>query len=248
MKVADIFNFLNTLYPCETACDFDNVGLLVGDEQAEVSKALICLDCTVAALKKAIEEKCQLIITHHPIIFSPIKKLTSGDIRFELIKNGISVISMHTNMDIADSGVTDFLCKIIGLENIETFTASDGFLLRKGETPPLLPNDFALQIKGKLGGSVKFNDSDKKISKVLVCSGSGGDFTEDVIASGCDALVTSEIKHHQFLKATELEISVFDAGHFNTEDIIVEPLKDILQKEFSDIEFLTDHTSTIKSV
>lgn len=248
MTVKNIFDFLNSLYPCDTACDFDNVGLLIGDMQTEVKKAIISLDCTHSALKKAIKNNCRLIITHHPIIFSPIKKLISGDVRYELIKNGISVISMHTNMDIADMGVTDCLCKALELKEIEPVLASDGFLLRKGETTPLSPSELALQIKAKLGGSVKFNDINKKISKVLVCSGSGGDFIEDVIPSSCDALITSEVKHHQYLRAEELGISVFDAGHFNTEDVIVEKLKEILAEKFKNTEFLTDHTSSIKYI
>lgn len=249
MTVRDIFDYLNKLFPCETACEFDNVGLLVGDYDAKVEKALICLDCTPNALEKAKIENCQLIITHHPIIFSPIKNLKSGDLRYELIKNNISVISMHTNMDIADMGVTDCLCKALSLEKIESYTASDGFLLRKGKlSPPLSAEKFAGYLKETLGGSVKFVDGGKLIENILVCSGSGGEFIEDVLPSGADALVTAEIKHHLFLRADELGVSVFDAGHFNTEDVVIEPLKKILQTEFADIAFITDHFSRIKTL
>lgn len=246
MTVRNIFEYLNKLFPCETACDFDNVGLLVGDYDAKVEKALICLDCTPHVLEKSKSENCQLIITHHPIIFAPLKSLKSGDLRYELIKNNISVISMHTNMDIADMGVTDCLCKALSLENIEPYVASDGFLLRKGNlSSPLSAEKFADFIKAALGGSVKYVDGGKLIKNVLVCSGSGGEFIEDVQTSGADALVTAEIKHHQFLRADELGISAFDAGHFNTEDVVVEPLRNLLQNKFADITFLTDHFSRI---
>lgn len=249
MTVRNIFDYLNKLFPCETACDFDNVGLLVGDYDAKVEKALICLDCTPHVLEKAKSETCQLIITHHPIIFAPLKSLKSGDLRYELIKNNISVISMHTNMDIADMGVNDCLCKALSLENIEPYVASDGFLLRKGKlSSPLSAEKFASFIKTALGGSVKYVDGGKLIKNVLVCSGSGGEFIEDVQTSGADALVTAEIKHHQFLRADELGISAFDAGHFNTEDVVVEPLKNLLQNKFADITFLTDHFSRIAVV
>ena len=110
MQINDIFEFLNRLYPVSTACDFDNVGLLVGDGNATLNKALISLDCTLKTVEKAIQEDCQLIITHHPVIFDPLKRVNCGSVVYELIKSGISVISMHTNLDIGDGGVNDSLC------------------------------------------------------------------------------------------------------------------------------------------
>ena len=101
MKVTDIFEFLNNLYPTDTACDFDNVGILVGSPDNEVKKVLIALDCNKETLENAIRMGCDTVVTHHPVIFSPLKNVLSGSIVFELIKNDISVISMHTNLDIA---------------------------------------------------------------------------------------------------------------------------------------------------
>ena len=246
MTVKNIFDFLNTAFPCDTACDFDNVGLLLGDYDAKVEKVLICLDCTLDSLNIAKAENCQLIITHHPIIFSPLKSLKAGDLRYELIKNGISVISMHTNLDIAENGVNDCLCKALELKNIEIYTAQDGFALRTGKVSPISAKALASLIKEKLGGCVNYTDGERLIEKILVCSGSGGDFIEDVTICDADALITSEVKHHQFLRANELGISIFDAGHFNTEDVVVEPLKRLLQNSFGNIQFITDHTSKIK--
>lgn len=248
MIVKDLFNFLNNLYPTDTACDFDNVGILVGDEKAEVKKALIALDCRLETVKKAKENDCDLIITHHPVIFKPLSNVLSGSTVFELIKNGISVISMHTNLDIADGGVSEKLCEKLGLTKISTVTASDGFLLKSGIISPTKPQNFAERIKKALNTNVKFVKGKNEITKVLVCSGSGGEFLEDAISFGYDAYVTSEIKHHQFLEAADKGISLFDAGHFNTEDIIVEPLKDLLSNEFKDIEFITYHDDIIKQI
>jgi len=246
MTVQNVFDFLNKLFPVGTACDFDNVGLLVGDSKAEVKKALISLDCTLDTIKVAKENECNLIITHHPVIFSPLKNILEGSIAFELISNGIAVISMHTNLDIANGGVSEWLCKSIGLKNIVPVTAEDGFILRAGETAPLSADCFAEKIKAALGGCVKYLDSGKEIKNVLVCSGSGGEFIETAISEGFDAFVSAEIKHHQFLTADDCGISVFDAGHFYTEDIIVEPLCELLRHEFSDIDFLTYHNNNIK--
>ena len=246
MTVREIYDYLNSLYPVSTACDFDNAGLLVGNPDTEVKKALISLDCTLNTVKKAEESDCQLIVTHHPVIFEPLKNVLKGSVVYELVNNGISVISMHTNLDIAYSGVSDSLCKAIGLTEIKSYTACDGFLLRCGVVPSVSAESFAERLKNTLNGSIRYVDGGKPIEKVLVCSGSGGEFIEDAINGGFDALVTSEIKHHQFLMADDNGISLFDGGHFNTEDIVIEPLKSLLSEKFDTVEFITDHTSKIQ--
>lgn len=248
MTVKEIYNFLNSLFPVSTACDFDNSGLLIGDPEAEINNTLISLDCTLETVKNAIKNNCQLIITHHPVIFSPIKNAVSGSVVYELIRNNIAVISMHTNLDIADGGVTDSLCKAIGIEEIQPVTASDGFLLRGGVISPVNAENFAKSLKTALGSNIRYVDGGKSIEKVLVCSGSGGEFVADAIFGGYDALVTSEIKHHQFLMAQDNQISAFDAGHFATEVIVIKPLMELLQKQFPRFSFLTDTESTIKYI
>jgi dinuclear metal center YbgI/SA1388 family protein len=138
MTVSKIFQFLDKQYPCDTACDFDNVGLLIGDGEQEVTKALVSLDCTLQTIAEAKEKGCQLIITHHPVIFSPLKNLLSGSIPYKLVKNNISVISMHTNLDIAENGgVNACLCKALGIENTEIYIASDGYALMSGKVSHL---------------------------------------------------------------------------------------------------------------
>lgn len=248
VTVRGIYEFLNGCFPVETACDFDNAGLLIGDAEAEVKRALVTLDCTLRAAKIAEEEGCQLIISHHPVIFSPIKRVLSGSLPYELAKNSISVISMHTNMDMGDGGVNDCLCRVLGLKDTAKYTAQDGYILRGGITDPVSADDFARKLKMVLKGGVKYCDGGRKIEKVLVCSGSGGEFAETALAGGFDALVTADVKHHQFLEAADKGISLFDAGHFETEDVVVEPLKDRLQNRFAEVEFLTFHKSYIKCI
>ena len=249
MTVKDIYNFLNGIAPVNTACDFDNVGILVGDPSAEVSGAVVALDCTASAIKTAIKNNCELIITHHPVIFDPLKTVLAGSTVFELIKSGISVISMHTNLDVAVSGVNDCLCCALEFNNFEKRPASDGYLLNFAELDtPLSADELAQYIKEKLGGSVKFTDSGKSIKKIALCSGSGGGYVFDTAVSGCDALITADVKHNIFIDSERLGISVFDAGHFNTEDAVTEPLKDLLSQKFKDVRFLTDRFSGIKTV
>lgn len=246
MTVQNIFDFLESKFPVETACDFDNVGILVGDGNSVVKKALIALDCTALTVKEAVENGCNLIITHHPVIFNPLKNVLKGSIVYSLIENGISVISMHTNLDIAENGVTETLSKVLSPKTLENVTAHDGFTLKKCTVSPISSDDLADLLKTRLGGSVKYMPTEKLIENVLFCSGGGGAFIEDAISNNCDALVTADVKHSHFLLAQHHGVALFDAGHFNTEDVVVEPLKDLLSKEF-DIEFLTTHKSLIKS-
>lgn len=249
MTVKDIFDYLNEKFPIETACDFDNPGILVGDPNAEVTKAIIALDCTPEVIKAAKTGGCQLIITHHPVIFEPLKNVLSDSLVYKLIKNGISVISMHTNLDIGKGGVNDALCDALELTNVQKIQSGDGFLLNTAVlSPALSADDLAFYIKKKLGGGVKYVGCEKKIEKVLVCSGSGGAYLNDAVRLGCDALITADVKHNVFIEAGRLNIALFDAGHFDTEDVITEPLKLLLEQNFSTAEFTACHFSKIKSV
>ena len=249
MTVQDIFDFLNKKFPTDSACDFDNVGLLVGDPDTEVQNAVIALDCTPSAINIAVNKGAQLIITHHPIIFNPLKQVLAGSAVYDVIKSGISVISMHTNLDVGVGGVNDCLSSALSLNNVTKVAAKDGYLLNKGElTSPLYPDDLAVYIKGKLGGAVKYFGADKEIKRVLLCSGSGGSYLAEVLRHNCDALITADVKHNQFLDAERLGISLFDAGHFDTEDIVIEPLKELLQAQFPNIAFIADRISKIKHI
>ena len=237
MTVNDIFDYLNSLYPVNTACDFDNPGILVGDKSAEVQRAVISLDCTDSAIEKAVENGCQLIITHHPVIFEPLKNVLSDSPVYRLIKN----------LDIGKGGVNDTLCEVLGLKNTEKYSADDGFPLNTGLLPvQMTPEQLAGYIKEKLGGHIKYSSGNKNINRVLVCSGSGGSYFTELIRSDCDALITADVKHNVFIDAARLGKSVFDAGHFETEDIVINRLNDMLCEHFKNIEFFTDHTSGIK--
>ena len=249
MTVKDIFDFLNKKFPTETACDFDNVGILVGDPETQVKKAVVALDCTPIAVNTALKNGCQLIITHHPVIFDPLKQVLAGSAVYEVIKNGISVISMHTNLDVGIGGVNDCLCSALSLENVTKVSAEDGYLLNVGDLPsPLYPDSLAEYINKKLGGRVKYFGAERQIKRVLLCSGSGGSYVTEVKKQNCDALITADVKHSQFLDAERLGVSVFDAGHFETEDVVTEPLKQLLTQNFSSIQFVSEHTTKIKYI
>ena len=248
MTVNNVLEYLSEKYPLDTACDFDNVGLLVGDGNAAVNKAVVCLDCDIDTVNYAKSIGAKLIVTHHPVIFSGLKSILAGGVVYELVKSDISVMSMHTNLDIARCGVTERLCEAIGLTNVKEFIAHDGFMIREAECCITEADKLAQHIKASLGGTVKYADSGREIHRVLVCSGSGGNYLGDVINGGYDALISADIKHNVFIDAVNSGVTVFDAGHYSSENVIVKPLCNELKTAFSDIKFIEFNNDKIKSV
>lgn len=252
--VTHIYDAIDRLAPFWLTMDFDNTGILVGDRNREVSCALLALDCTPAVVEQARQLGAQLIITHHPVIFHPLKRVNEDAVVYQLIRSDIAVISAHTNLDIAQGGVNDALASAIGLRDcrgLELLNEQTGaWLGRIGTLPePLSPEAFAAHIKACLNASsIKFSAAPRAIHTVALCSGSGADCLDAAISAGADALLTSEVKQHEYLAAAAAGISIFDAGHFDTEDIVIEPLRDYLAKEIPDVHFFTTHRSAIQAI
>lgn len=252
--VTHIYDAIDRLAPFWLTMDFDNTGILVGDRNREVSCALLALDCTPAVIEQAKQLGAQLIVTHHPVIFHPLKRVNEDAVVYQLIRSDIAVISAHTNLDIAQGGVNDALASAIGLRDcrgLELLNEQTGaWLGRIGTLPePLSPEAFAAHVKSCLNAaSVKFAAAPRAIHTVALCSGSGADCLDAAISAGADALLTSEVKQHEYLAAAAAGISIFDAGHFDTEDIVIEPLRDYLAKEIPDVHFFTTHRSAIQAI
>ena len=207
-----------------------------------------------AVVEQARQLGAQLIVTHHPVIFHPLKRVNEDAVVYQLIRSDIAVISAHTNLDIAQGGVNDALASAIGLRDcrgLELLNEQTGaWLGRIGTLPePLSPKAFAAHVKSCLNAaSVKFAAAPRAIHTVALCSGSGADCLDAAISAGADALLTSEVKQHEYLAAAAAGISIFDAGHFDTEDIVIEPLRDYLAKEIPDVHFFTTHRSAIQAI
>ena len=252
--VTHIYDAIDRLAPFWLTMDFDNTGILIGDRNREVSCALLALDCTSAVVEQARQLGAQLIITHHPVIFHPLKRVNEDAVVYQLIRSDIAVISAHTNLDIAQGGVNDALASAIGLRDcrgLELLNEQTGaWLGRIGTLPePLFPEAFAAHVKSCLNAaSVKFAAAPRAIHTVALCSGSGADCLDAAISAGADVLLTSEVKQHEYLAAAAAGISIFDAGHFDTEDIVIEPLRDYLAKEIPDVHFFTTHRSAIQAI
>ena len=247
MTVFDIYNFLDSRFPFSDACEWDNSGLLIGDKNATVTKAIIALDCTDSVIAQAKQIGAELIITHHPIIFPEINSVLAEGLIHRVINSGISVISAHTNLDKAKGGVNDCLAKALGLKKIKVLHTKDNFSIRIGELGnEMSPQAFAGFVGEKLNYIPRFCVGNRNIKRVAVCGGSGGDFLDDAIKANADAYVTADVKHHVFLNAAHHGITLIDGGHFATEDTVIEPLRSILQKQFPDILFTANHLSVIR--
>lgn len=239
-----IYNTMNQFYPFSTQMSFDNAGFLLGDHKQEVEKILIALDITSDVIEEAIENQCQMIITHHPIIFTPLKSILSKNpteaMIIKLIQNNIGVISAHTNLDRSQEGVNYHLSKRLGLENA-TFLQEEGTdpngnpygLGFVGTVSPCSATEFAKQVSKSLHcQGLRLADAGTTVSRVAVGGGSCGSMLELVAKQGCDTFVTGDVKYDQFLDAKERGINLLDAGHFPTEQVICQPLADKLKEHY----------------
>jgi dinuclear metal center YbgI/SA1388 family protein len=229
--VGDFYDAIERFAAFVTAEGSDNAGLLVGSRQLEVKAALVALDATAAAVQEARELGADLIVTHHPVIFSGVRKLGAESVLYRLIAAGISVISAHTNLDAATGGVNDILCGLLGLGNVRPLESEiHPGLARVGELPaPLSARQLAGLVRNVIGVPVvKFTECTAYIKTVAACGGSGADLMPEAIAAGAQALVTADTKHHQLIEARDNGFALMDAGHYATEATVVQPLAEKL--------------------
>lgn len=235
MTVQDVYDVLQGIAPFETQMDFDNAGLLVGSPWQTVTKIGVVLDVTDEAVDFALQEGIDCIVSHHPVIFSGVQSIPANSVLYRLIGAGISVISAHTNLDAAKGGVNDRLADALELEQVCPLGVP-------GETTPpmarvgVLPKaktcrELADHINRKLKTRSKYVNTDREITTVALCGGAGADFLHPAVLAGADALITADVKHHLWWEAKKAGLMLVDAGHFETEQVVVEPLCELLQKQ-----------------
>ena len=243
VKVGDVRDYLFSIAPEKLKMDFDNVGLLVGSEDNAVTRALFSLDITSAVIDEAASLGAELIVSHHPVIWDAMKSVTEGDIQsrkvIKLIKNDISAICMHTNLDIAEGGVNDVLMARLGgrTTGILEMTGENAGCGRVGELERETPlSEFLGSCKKALAGNgLRYYDAGRPVKKLAVMGGSGGDCAELAFSLGCDTYLTADIKYDQFLTARELGLNLIDADHFCTENPVVSVLESLVKKRFPEI-------------
>lgn len=231
-KVKDFYGYLNSIAPFETQEDWDNSGMLVGDMDAEVKKVAVVLDITHEEIKKAKAIGADLIISHHPVIFNPIKSVTKGSVPYELVASSINALCCHTPLDIADGGTNDSLAKLLGIE----VTRTEDPILRLGTVEPTTAENLAGKIAKTLNTKVRYADAGRKIEKIAICTGAGCSLIE--AAGEIDAFITGDASHHNFLDCIQAGITLIAAGHYETEIVVVPVLVKKLQARFPDIEII----------
>ena len=239
MRIQEIYTYLDGFAPFETQAAWDNSGLLIGSGDTAVERVLIALDVTLQTAQYAAENSCGLIVSHHPVIFRAVKSIPRSSVVHTLIRNGIAVISAHTNLDKAPGGVNDTLCERIGMEYEKAGeSAGDGFLNIGTLKNAFDAKGFAVYLSKRLDASVRYIDGGETLERIAVCAGAGGEFAAQAKALGCSALVTGDADHHDFLDAAALGVSLFAAGHYATEVPVTDVLYRKLSNAFPDTEFL----------
>lgn len=247
VTVADIMNFMETLAPRALKMDWDNVGLLCGSLRTPVTRILVALDPFEGVCREAADWGAELIVSHHPIIFQPMKSVTDetsiGRSIQVLCRHGISAVNAHTNLDCAEGGVNDVLAATLGLTNVTPIEGREGKLLRMGEFPTQTLPAFLAAVKEKLGcEGLRYSDGGRDVHKVAVGGGACSSEMMDAYFAGCDTFVTSDVKYNQFWDAHELGMNLIDAGHFCTENPVTAYLAEKIACEFPEVEVKISET------
>lgn len=240
--VRQVYEAMQAIAPLELAEHWDNPGLLV-DCGGQMHRVLAALDITPEVVAEAAAKQCEMIVSHHPVIFDPLKKIGPQDVPFQLVQAGISAICMHTNLDAAEGGVNEVLAGIFGMRDWEVFADGCG---RVGEVEPITVPELARKAQAVLGGrcnrprsgpavQVKFADTGKTVKRLAVISGAGGSMFEDALAVGADCLLTGEANHHAAIDAVRLGLSLVAAGHYATEFPVCAAIADRLRTAFPEL-------------
>ncbi len=254
MKAIDIKKCIDKAFPESIACEWDNVGLLVGRADKEVKKLLVTLDVDLSVAKEAVSLGCDAIVSHHPVIFHKLRSVTDqdpiGKMIINLLKNDITVISAHTNLDKAADGLNDYLAHKLGIENCKILEPEGdsvhGFG-RIGELPCAVSfGQFIENCSRALGvkGLRYTGDTNKTVRRIAVNSGGGADALYEAVRKGADVFVTGDVKYNPFRDASELGIALVDAGHYETEFIVTELFCELFKENLPDTEVFVSKANT----
>lgn len=239
VKIMQIYDYIDEIAPFDKALSYDNVGLLVGDKNSEVNRILLSLDITYEVIEEAVAEKAQLIFSHHPVLFEPIKSVNENDKVYKLIKNNIAALCAHTNLDIAEDGLNDILFNMLELQEMKWLSFDNSQAIgRWGILPKQTTvKEFAFKVKELLGSNVvRYVEGSHYVKNVAVITGAGGSDYKTALLCGADTLITGDAKYHSFIDAYELGFNIIEAGHFSTENIILPVIKKKLENKFPGIE------------
>lgn len=260
MRCEELIRKIEETYPCSAALGFDNVGLLVGRIEKDVHKIYITVDVTDQAVEEAIHFGADLIISHHPLIFSAIKRITDQDFLgrrlVQLLQNDISYYAMHTNYDVLR--MADLASDLMGLEQAEVLDVTGERSLPDGKEESTDPSGTVPAGIGTIGNFGKemslescadlvkerfgldrvrvYGDLGKKVSRVALCPGSGKSVIHPSLEKNAQVLVTGDIGHHEGIDAVAEGLAIIDAGHYGMEFLFLEDMERFIKKTFPDME------------
>lgn len=244
MKIREIIGALEQFAPLSLQDGYDNAGMQIGlTEDAEVSGALLSLDVTEDVLDEAVERGCNLVVSHHPLLFHAPKQITGADYVqrciIKAIKQNLTIYSAHTNLDNAPQGVSWRMAQHLGLDNCRVLDskgwdapwqqAGAGVV---GELPhPMEREDFIALVKERFDAdSVRYNSwTGEQVKRVALCGGAGAFLIPKAVAAGADVFITGEIGYHRFF-GLEHDIQLMEIGHFESEQYTLDLLRDLLTK------------------
>lgn len=237
-RVKDIAHAIEQVAPLRWQESYDNAGLLVGDPEATVTGVLLCTDVTRAIIDEAVAAGCNLVVSHHPLIFHGLKKLAGRDeverMVAHAIKHDINIYSAHTNMDNAPTGVSRHMADKLGMTDVEVLEARDdeGITIGSGvigTVTPMAVLDLLRHVKQTFDvGAVRYSgDTDAMVSRVALCGGAGSFLIDHARRAGAQVYITGDVKYHEFFKADE-GIVIADIGHYESEHFTTELFADII--------------------
>lgn len=255
MKIKEVIKALERFAPLPLQESWDNAGLQVGLTEAEVSGALLCLDVTEQIVDEAASKGCNLIVSHHPLIFRKLARLTGEDyVQRSVMKalaNGIVILSMHTNMDNARGGVNFKIAEKLGLQNVRFMNPRvvDGVECGSGVIgeweEPIAADDFIIMLKKRFCVEcVETNQLLRRpIKTVAMCGGAGAFLVDEAVAAGADAFLTGEMHYHEFF-GREQQIQIAVIGHYQSEQFTSEVFRDIIESECPGVKCCIAETCT----
>ena len=251
MKIKQVLCALEQFAPLPLQESWDNAGLQVGLTEAEVSGALLCLDVSERIVDEAVAKGCNLIVSHHPLLFRGLKQISgANDVQravIKAIKHDIVVVSMHTNMDNARNGVNWKIAERLGLTDIQPMSAEQEKMTgAMGMLPTLMPaDDFVLLVKKQFDVEcAQCNELLRRpIQRVAICGGAGDFLLDDAVRQGADAFITGEMHYHQYF-GYEQRIQICVIGHYQSEQFTSEIFRDIIQRECPEVVTYMAETNT----
>ncbi len=251
MKIREVIDALERFAPLPLQDDYDNSGLQVGTTETEVSGVLLCLDVTRQVVDEAMRNGCNLIVSHHPLLFRPLKRLTDdsiGSIVMDAVKAGITIYASHTNLDNVAEGVNMRIARILGITDVKPLDEhpdGNGAGIIGTFPQPLSGQELLALIKERFGvACIRHNgELGRPVRRMALCGGSGAFLIEKAVAAGADAFMTGEIGYHRFFGYDGV-IKLVETGHYESEQYTVELLKDIIHSNYPSLKVLMTGLNT----